>query len=167
MQLLHCRITSTVLALSLFTITLVASSATPAPASAKTNSHSLNNKNTTPTPECAKPPLIYGDLPYEFRIEVVSLKPIDNPFLETFRRGNPVHIDRDYPNGFDQITGFGYDRLTIAFTDQVRDLFRLNNNALIDPDDAFSQLFPDLTNCKSAEFTSSCKQRMATIQILD
>lgn len=149
MQIFFSLITSAVLAPFLFTPTLVTSLATPDPIPPKPYTWNLNNDNKRSTPDCATPPTEFENLPYEFWIEVVFLKPIDDD--NYFRPGNPLRTERYIMPA----SGETYDGAVIAeeFPGnglfEARELFVLFNKNLVNRDGEGAQLWPDSVNVNS------------------
>lgn len=87
--------------------------------------------------DCGASPTEFNTLSYEFWIEVEFLEPVNDQF--GFRSNNPVHIQRDHK----PFNGVLFDRPIVARTYQVRDLFLLQDQNLLDPDGKAAVLWPD------------------------
>lgn len=150
MQILYSLIVSGILA-CFFSTTPAASSAVPAPVPKEYYTYDLSPETIDsgkkkeedykssyhPEPACTESSEKQDTLDYEFEIDVVPLGgPIDFDF--PVRERNPLRIEKGYDIPFKAFI----DRLVITFADDIRSLFRLYLNSLIDINSQYTALFP-------------------------
>lgn len=85
---------------------------------------------TKSVPTCAASPTVFTDLPFEFWIETIFLKPLKPlDILAILREDYPLQLDEDYLGLFlgEDISGSG---VSIAGASQPRDLFFLDSELL-------------------------------------
>lgn len=144
MQILYNLLVFGILA-CFFSTTPAASSAVPAPAPKESytyNSSPEKKSYTSPShpkvPACTESSETHDTLAYEFEIDVVPLLGALIDFDFPVRKRNPLRIDQNYWVDCKATI----DRLVITFADDIRSLFQLHLNSLIDINYQYTALFP-------------------------